>query len=88
MSGCVRENIGLQASMCMCASMCAVKYKDGILIHIKPVREKIQIILPVFLEAINISLMIELKSKIFKILVQVLSEYVLQTITGKGKGGK
>lgn len=68
--------------------MCAVKYKDGILIHIKPVREKIQIILPVFLEAINISLMIELKSKIFKILVQVLSEYVLQTITGKGKGGK
>lgn len=41
--------------------------------------------LPVFFEAINVSFIVEVKCQLFKVLVQILFEYLLQTITKKRK---
>jgi len=47
--------------------------------------KKNQIVLPVFFKAINVAFTTEVKGEFFKVLVQVISELLLQAITENGK---
>jgi hypothetical protein len=49
------------------------------------VEKKIQMVLPIFFEAINVAFAIEVKGEFFKVLVQVISELLLQTIAENEK---
>jgi hypothetical protein len=42
-------------------------------------------VLPIFFEAINVAFAIEVKGEFFKVLVQVISELLLQTIAENEK---
>jgi len=38
-------------------------------------------VLPIFFQAIQVALMVEIQSEMFKVLVQIISKFLLQTIT-------
>jgi len=38
-------------------------------------------VLPIFFQAIQVALMVEIQSEMFKILVKIISKFLLQTIT-------
>lgn len=46
--------------------------------------DKSKSVLPIFFQAIQVALMIVIQRKLFEILVQIISEFLLQTITEQG----
>jgi hypothetical protein len=47
-------------------------------------RDESKSVLPIFFQAIQIAFMIVIQCKLFEILVQIISEFLLQTITEQG----